>query len=115
EIRSSIISREVSAVSALKEVREKLVDIQQKLGKKGGVVMDGRDIGTVVFPNAEIKLFMTASNSIRAERRFKELIAKGENISKNDVAIDLARRDHIDMTREISPLSKAADAIEIDN
>ncbi|WP_027419887.1 (d)CMP kinase [Crocinitomix catalasitica] len=115
EIRSSIVSREVSAVSALKEVREKLVDLQQKLGQKGGVVMDGRDIGTVVFPNAEIKLFMTASNNIRAERRYKELIEKGENISKNDVGADLARRDHIDMTREISPLSKATDAIEIDN
>ena len=81
----------------------------------GGVVMDGRDIGTVVFPNAEVKLFMTASNRVRAERRYKELIEKGEKISLDQVANDLKKRDHIDMNREISPLTQAPDAIEIDN
>jgi len=115
EIRSSKISRQVSIISAIKEVREKLVNIQQEMGKEGGVVMDGRDIGTVVFPNAEVKLFMTASNRIRAERRLLELRDKGENISLEEVSELLQRRDYIDMNREISPLSKANDAIEIDN
>ncbi len=115
DIRSSTISRQVSPISAVKEVREKLVAIQQKMGDDGGVVMDGRDIGTVVFPSADVKLFMTASNQIRAERRYKELIDKGESVSLEDVAQSLQRRDHYDMTREISPLQKADDAIEIDN
>lgn len=115
EIRSSKISRQVSIISAIEEVRTKLVDIQQKMGKEGGVVMDGRDIGTVVFPHADVKLFMTASNRVRAERRYIELKEKGENISLEEVAKDLKKRDHIDMNREISPLRKADDAIEIDN
>lgn len=115
DIRSSRITRRVSAISAVKEVREKLVQIQQEMGREGGVVMDGRDIGTVVFPNAEVKLFMTASNRVRAERRYKELIDKGESISLEQVAKDLQKRDHIDMNRKISPLSQAVDAIEIDN
>jgi cytidylate kinase len=115
EIRSSAISRQVSIISAIPEVREKLVAIQQEMGKEGGVVMDGRDIGTVVFPDAELKLFMTASNQIRAERRYKELIEKGENIGIEEVGEDLARRDYIDTHRETSPLIQAEDAIVIDN
>ncbi|MDA7804206.1 (d)CMP kinase [Crocinitomix sp.] len=115
EIRNTKISQHVSVISAVKEVREKLVEIQQKMGEEGGVVMDGRDIGTVVFPNAEVKLFMTASNRVRAERRYLELKEKGENISLEQVASDLQKRDYIDMNREISPLRKAEDAIEIDN
>ena len=115
DIRNSKITQHVSVISAVKEVREKLVEIQQKMGTQGGVVMDGRDIGTVVFPNAEVKFFMTASNQIRAERRYKELKEKGENISLEQVASDLQKRDHYDMNRDISPLRQAEDAIEIDN
>lgn len=115
DIRSSLISKQVSPISAIKEVREKMVAIQQQMGMEGRVVMDGRDIGTVVFPKAEVKLFMTASNEIRAQRRLIELLEKGENISLDDVKKSLAQRDHIDMTREIAPLRKAEDAIEIDN
>jgi cytidylate kinase len=115
EIRSSLISKQVSPISAIKEVREKMVAIQQQMGMEGRVVMDGRDIGTVVFPKAEVKLFMTASNDIRAQRRLIELLEKGENVSLDDVKKSLAQRDHIDMTREIAPLRKAEDAIEIDN
>ncbi len=115
EIRNTLISKNVSGISAVKSVREKLVQIQQNLGAEGGVVMDGRDIGTVVFPFAELKLFMTASNQVRAERRYKELKAKGENISIEQVATDLQKRDHFDMNREESPLRQAEDAILIDN
>jgi cytidylate kinase len=115
DIRSSLISKQVSPISAIKEVREKMVAIQQQMGIEGRVVMDGRDIGTVVFPKAEVKLFMTASNEIRAQRRLIELLEKGENVSLEDVKKSLAQRDHIDMTREIAPLRKAEDAIEIDN
>jgi cytidylate kinase len=115
DIRSSLISKQVSPISAIKEVREKMVAIQQQMGIEGRVVMDGRDIGTVVFPKAEVKLFMTASNEIRAQRRLIELLEKGENVSLDDVKKSLAQRDHIDMTREIAPLRKAEDAIEIDN
>jgi cytidylate kinase len=115
EIRSTIISKNVSGISAVGAVREKLVELQQEMGQKGGVVMDGRDIGTVVFPKAEVKLFMTASIRIRAERRHQELIAKGENVSLEQVSKDLQRRDHLDMNRAISPLKKAEDAITVDN
>ena len=115
DIRNSTITKNVSSVSAVKEVREKLVELQQRMGEEGGVVMDGRDIGTVVFPNAELKLFMTATNQVRAERRFKELKAKGEQITIEQVANDLQKRDNFDMNREISPLRKAEDAIELDN
>ena len=115
DIRNSTITKNVSSVSAVKEVSEKLVELQQRMGEEGGVVMDGRDIGTVVFPNAELKLFMTATNQVRAERRFKELKAKGEQITLEQVANDLQKRDHFDMNREISPLRKAEDAIELDN
>lgn len=115
DIRTLAISKQVSAISAIGEVRTKLVKIQQDLGRMGGVIMDGRDIGTVVFPNAEVKLFMTAENDIRAQRRYLELSNKGESLSLDDVKRSIARRDHLDMNREISPLSKADDAIEIDN
>jgi len=115
DIRTSAISQQVSPISAIGAVRTKLVSIQQALGREGQVVMDGRDIGTVVFPNAQVKLFMTASNDVRAQRRLIELTEKGENISLDEVKKNLAQRDYIDMHREISPLQKAADAIEIDN
>lgn len=115
DIRSSLISRQVSPISAIAEVRTKMVQLQQQLGQKGNVVMDGRDIGTVVFPNAEVKLFMTASNEVRAQRRLIELQDKGENISFDEVKKSLSQRDYLDMNREISPLKKADDAIEIDN
>jgi cytidylate kinase len=115
DIRTMEISKQVSAISAISEVRSKLVGIQQTMGAEGGVVMDGRDIGTVVFPNAEVKLFMTASNDIRAERRYKEMKAKGQDLTLEEVKKSIARRDHYDMNREISPLMKAEDAIELDN
>jgi CMP/dCMP kinase len=115
DIRSSKISAQVSPISAIPEVRKKLVSIQQEMGREGRVVMDGRDIGTAVFPHAEVKLFMTASNDVRAARRLIELNEKGENVSLDDVKKSLAKRDYIDMHREVSPLQKAADAIEIDN
>jgi cytidylate kinase len=115
DIRTMEISKQVSAISAISEVRSKLVGIQQTMGAEGGVVMDGRDIGTVVFPNAEVKLFMTASNDIRAERRYKEMKAKGQDLTLEEVKKSIARRDHYDMNREISPLMKAEDDIELDN
>ena len=115
DIRTLAISRQVSPISAIGEVRKKLVSIQQEMGAKGGVVMDGRDIGTVVFPKADVKLFMVASKDVRAQRRYLELKEKGENLSLDEVKESIARRDHIDMNREISPLKKADDAIEIDN
>lgn len=115
DIRTSNISQQVSPISAIGEVRTKLVSIQQEMGREGRVVMDGRDIGTVVFPHAQVKLFMTASNDVRAQRRLIELTEKGEHISLDEVKKNLAKRDYIDMHREISPLQKAADAIEIDN
>jgi cytidylate kinase len=115
DIRSMAISKQVSAISSIGQVRSKLVDIQQKMGIMGGVVMDGRDIGTVVFPKAEVKLFMVADNEIRAQRRYLELKEKGENVTLEDVKASIIRRDYLDMNREISPLRKAEDAIEIDN
>lgn len=115
EIRSLEVSQIVSKVAAVSEVRKKLVIAQQKMGKEGGIVMDGRDIGTVVFPNAELKLFMTASADKRAERRYRELIEKGDKVSYEDVLFNVKERDRIDSTRKDSPLIKADDAIEIDN
>lgn len=115
EIRGMRVAKRVSAISAIAEVREKLVSLQQEFGKNGGVVMDGRDIGTVVFPDAAVKLFMTASKDIRAKRRYDELINKGEKISLDEIRQNLVRRDYIDMNREASPLRKADDAVEIDN
>ena len=114
-IRTLEISREVSAISAIGEVRTKLVSIQQKMGALGGVVMDGRDIGTVVFPKAEVKFFMVASNDIRAKRRYDELKNRGIKIDLDQVRKSISRRDNLDMNREISPLQMATDAIEIDN
>ncbi len=115
EIRTLRVSSFVSQVAAVPEVRKKLVAIQKKLGEHKGVVMDGRDIGTVVFPNAELKLFMTASAEKRAERRYKELKERGDDITFEAVLKNVTERDHIDTTRKDSPLIKAKDAIEIDN
>lgn len=114
-IRTMEVSTRVSKISALGFVREALVRAQQDMGKEKGIVMDGRDIGTTVFPNAELKIFVTASAEIRAERRFKELQEKGEKADFKSILDNVKERDHIDMTREISPLRKADDAIELDN
>ena len=105
----------MSKVAAVSAVRKKLVEQQQKLGLEKGIVMDGRDIGTVVFPKAELKLFMTATAKDRAERRFIELKDRGENITYEDVLKNVVNRDHIDSTRKDSPLRQAGDAIKIDN
>ena len=115
QIRTLEVSNFVSQVSAVPEVRKQLVLQQQKMGMDKGIVMDGRDIGTVVFPNAELKLFMTASADTRALRRFKELQSKGDNVLYEDVLKNVQERDYIDSTRDDSPLYKADDAIEIDN
>lgn len=115
EIRTLEVSQLVSKVSAVSSVRKKLVLEQQEMGKYRGIVMDGRDIGTVVFPDAEIKLFMTASADTRAQRRYKELIAKGDTVSYEEILQNVVERDHLDSTRKDSPLIKAKDAIEIDN
>jgi cytidylate kinase len=115
EIRSIEVSSFVSKVAEVSEVRLKLVEQQQEMGKKRGIVMDGRDIGTVVFPNAELKVFMTASPETRAQRRFDELQAKGDFVTYDEVFKNVQERDYIDTHRADSPLIKAADAIEIDN
>ena len=114
-IRDLVIAEKVSDVAAIKAVRTFAVAQQQKLGKKKGIVMDGRDIGTTVFPDAELKIFMTADTAVRVERRFKELYVKNPNISIEEVKNNLEMRDYIDSNREISPLRKADDAVEIDN
>jgi len=115
EIRQMPVSENVSKISAIKEVRLAMVKQQQKMGRSKNMVMDGRDIGTVVFPNAQIKLFMTADPKIRAERRYLELIAKGEEVSLEEIFENIAHRDFQDTTREISPLTRAEDAIILDN
>ncbi|MDC6352038.1 (d)CMP kinase [Zeaxanthinibacter sp. PT1] len=115
EIRKLEVSRYVSQVAAVQEVRFKLVDLQKQMGKDKGIVMDGRDIGTVVFPDAELKVFMTASPEVRANRRYKELIDKGDDVNFDEVLQNVRERDHIDSNREFSPLRKAEDAIEFDN
>lgn len=115
EIRYMEVSRHVSRVSAIPEVRKKLVEQQQEMGKEKGVVMDGRDIGTVVFPDAELKIFMTASTEKRAQRRYDELIERGEDVEYEEVEKNVKERDYLDSTREDSPLRKADDAIEFDN
>ncbi|WP_298764723.1 (d)CMP kinase [uncultured Polaribacter sp.] len=115
EIRTLEVSKLVSKIATISEVRKKLVLEQKGFGVKGAVVMDGRDIGTVVFPNAELKLFMTASAEKRATRRYKELIDRGDNVSFEDILFNVQERDRIDSTREDSPLLKADDAIEFDN
>jgi cytidylate kinase len=114
-IRDLVVAEKVSEVAAIKEVREYAVAQQQEMGKKKGIVMDGRDIGTVVFPKAELKIFMTADNAVRVERRFKELYEKNPNITIEEVKTNLELRDYIDSHREISPLKKAGDAILLDN
>ncbi len=114
-IRSIEVSNCVSKVSSIAAVREKLVALQQQMGRDRGVVMDGRDIGTVVFPDAEIKLFMTADPKVRAERRYKELTAKGDSVTMEEILENVISRDEADMTREISPLRRADDALELDN
>lgn len=115
EIRSMRVSKQVSKISVIPEVRAKLVSMQRKMGTKKGIVMDGRDIGTVVFPDAEFKIFMTASPDIRASRRYKELISKGEKVTYEEVLKNVRERDYIDSNRAASPLLKAEDAIVFDN
>lgn len=115
QIRTIEVSRMVSKVAEISEVRAKLVEQQQEMGKDKGIVMDGRDIGTVVFPEAELKLFMTASAATRAQRRFDELVEKGQAVTFDEVLQNVEERDYIDTHREDSPLVKATDAIEIDN
>ncbi|GAB3922395.1 (d)CMP kinase [Mucilaginibacter myungsuensis] len=115
EIRLMPVSDNVSAVSAIKEVRVEMVKQQQRMGRSKNIVMDGRDIGTVVFPNAQVKLFMTADPKIRAERRFKELSPQNPQITMEEVFENLAHRDYADTTREESPLTRADDAIILDN
>lgn len=115
KIRTIEVSNCVSAVSSIAAVREKLVAMQQAMGLKRGVVMDGRDIGTVVFPEAELKIYMTADAVVRAERRFKELTEKGDNVTLEEIYENVVSRDKADMSRKISPLRKANDAIVLDN
>lgn len=115
EIRHLEVAKYVSQVAEISEVREKLVEQQQKMGAEKGIVMDGRDIGTVVFPEAELKIFMNASAKERAMRRYKELLATNDEVTFDDVLQNVTERDRIDTSREDSPLVKAADAIEIDN
>jgi cytidylate kinase len=115
EIRTIEVSNFVSKIAEVSQVRSKLVEQQQAMGKDKGIVMDGRDIGTVVFPKAELKIFMTASSETRAQRRFEELQTKGDNVSYEDVLKNVQERDYIDTHRDDSPLVIANDAIEIDN
>ncbi len=114
-IRDLVIAEKVSDIAAIKEVRTFAVAQQQKMGTKKGVVMDGRDIGTVVFPKAELKIFMTADNAVRVERRFKEMYEKNPNVTIEEVKSNLEMRDYIDSHREVSPLKKADDALVLDN
>lgn len=114
-IRDMVIAEKVSDISALKEVREFAVAAQRKIGKDKGIVMDGRDIGTTVFPDAELKIFMTADPAVRVERRYAEIFAKNPNITYDEIRANLEMRDHIDTHREFSPLRQAADAIVLDN
>ncbi|HTN19585.1 MAG TPA: (d)CMP kinase [Pelobium sp.] len=115
EIRQMPVSENVSLIASIKEVRKAMVRKQQKMGKSKNMIMDGRDIGTTVFPDAQVKLFMTADPKIRAERRYNELIAKGETVSLEEIFDNLAHRDFLDTTREESPLVRAEDAIILDN
>ena len=115
DIRTMEVSENVSRVSETPEIRRQLVHEQQKMNKQGGIVMDGRDIGTVVFPQAELKLFMTASSEIRARRRFQELIKQDQNVTYDDVLNNVLERDYIDSNRNDSPLIQAKDAVIFDN
>ena len=115
KIRSIEVSNLVSKISSIAQVREKLVAMQQRMGQERGVVMDGRDIGTVVFPDAELKIYMTADPAVRAQRRYDELTAKGDDVTLVEILENVISRDHADMNREISPLRQAEDAIVLDN
>lgn len=115
QIRSLEVSNQVSQVARISEVRRKLVELQQRMAESKGIVMDGRDIGTVVFPEAELKIFLTASPETRAKRRYREMVDDGRDISYESVLENVSQRDLMDTTRKDSPLVKAADAIEIDN
>lgn len=114
DIRSLEVSAQVSEVAAISSIRRRLVAMQQEMGQQGGVVMDGRDIGTVVFPQAELKIFLTAQMEVRVQRRMSELTRKGKPADPDEVRSNLQHRDHIDSTRADSPLKKAEDAVEID-
>lgn len=115
EIRTMEVSRQVSKIATIKEVRQKLVAMQQQMGAEKAIIMDGRDIGTVVFPDAELKIFMTASSQARAHRRYKELMEQGGGVTYDEVLKNVQERDYIDSNREESPLRKAEGAIQIDN
>jgi cytidylate kinase len=115
EIRSLEVSQQVSRVAALDFVRTALIDQQREMGKAKGIVMDGRDIGTTVFPDAELKIFVTASAEVRARRRYDELVARGSNPDYSEILANVVERDHLDQTREVSPLRKADDALLLDN
>ena len=114
EIRKPIVSENVSDIAAIREVREKMVDLQRKFSESKNVILDGRDIGTVVFPNANVKIFLVADAKERANRRYKELVKKGENVKIEEIYENILKRDEIDSTRKESPLKKAKDAIEVD-
>jgi cytidylate kinase len=114
-IRDLVVAEKVSEIATIREVRAFAVEQQRKMGQKKSIVMDGRDIGTVVFPDAELKIFMTADNAVRVERRFRELFDKNPNITIQEVKDNLEMRDHIDSNREVSPLRKAEDARVLDN
>ena len=114
EIRKPIVSENVSDVAAIREVREKMVDLQRKFSESKNVILDGRDIGTVVFPNADLKIFLVADAKERAKRRYRELIEKGENVEIEEIYENILKRDKIDSTRKESPLKKAKDAVEVD-
>lgn len=114
-IRDMVVAEKVSEIAAIREVRAFAVDQQRHISSSNGIVMDGRDIGTVVFPNAELKIFMTADMMVRVERRFQELFQKNPNVTLEEVRSNLAMRDYIDSNREVSPLRKAEDALELDN
>ena len=114
EIRKPIVSENVSDIAAIREVREKMVDLQRKFSESKNVILDGRDIGTVVFPNADVKIFLVADAKERANRRYKELVAKGENVRIEEIYENILKRDEIDSTRKESPLKKADKAIEVD-
>ena len=115
EIRELEVSNNVSPIATIKEVRQAMVKLQQYMGKDKGIVMDGRDIGTVVFPGAELKLFMTASPEVRAQRRYEELTTKGSSVSFEEILKNIQERDHIDSTRKESPLKQAEGAVVLDN
>jgi cytidylate kinase len=115
EIRNMAVSNAVSIVSAVGFVREKMVELQRKAGAEGGIVMDGRDIGTVVFPEADLKIFVTADARIRAQRRYDELVEKGQLEDFDEILKNIEKRDFLDQTRQVSPLIRASDAIEMDN